>query len=57
MKLDQVDLDKMEAIVDTHEGVLRIEAPLKGISAQGPGEIKLNIDRGAGSGETKKIDS
>ncbi|XP_003742926.1 uncharacterized protein LOC100900878 [Galendromus occidentalis] len=54
LKLDQVDFEKMEAMVDTHEGVLRIEAPLKDNKA-GESQVKLNIDRSGG--DSKKIES
>ena len=57
LKLDEVDLEKMEAIVDTHQGVLKIEAPLKGVSAQGPGQIKLDIKRSSDDDDPKRIDS
>ena len=55
LKLKQVDFEKMEAVIDTEEGLLRIEAPLKENFSRGEGQVKLNIDRS--EDDTKKIDS
>lgn len=57
LKLDEVDLEKMEAIFDIQQGVLRIEAPLKRVNAQIPGQIKLEIQRSSEKVDQKKIDS
>lgn len=45
-------MDKMEAYVDSIEGRLRIEAPLK--EPEQSGQVRLNIDMGSKAIDDKK---